>query len=64
MKTKINKKIEKKIESLPVQPEVVLPSDSTSSLVAKIASFSGDFGRVDINLLRDKVNEVIDFLNK
>ena len=30
----------------------------------KIVPFSGDFGRVDINLLRDKVNEVISFLNK
>lgn len=38
--------------------------DSTSTLVAKINSFSGDFGRVDINLLRDKVNEIIDFINK
>ena len=34
-----------------------------SEQVIKIASFSGDFGRVDINLLRDKVNEIIDFLN-
>ena len=38
--------------------------NSTSTLVAKITSFDGDFGRVDINLLRDKVNEIINFLNK
>ena len=30
----------------------------------KIASFSGEFGRQDINSLRDKVNEIIDYINK
>ncbi len=30
----------------------------------KIAPFSDDFGRQDINSLRNKVNEIIDFINR
>lgn len=32
--------------------------------VVKIAPFSGDFGREDLNKLMDKINEVVDFINK
>lgn len=53
--------MKKKIENIE-EPEVIT-APSTSEKVIKIGSFSGDFGRVDINLLRDKVNEIIDFIN-
>lgn len=51
-------------------PEVVVETplppapEPTPGPVVKVARFSGDFGRADIDLLRDKVNEVIDFINK
>ena len=59
---KENKVESKEIEKLPPQPEIATPSTVDKKIV--INSFSGDFGRVDINLLRDKVNEIIDYLNK
>ena len=63
MKTKKVEKGEEKIETLPVE-ETVLPASSSSvGKEVKITSFDGDFGRVDINLLRDKVNEIINYLN-
>ena len=62
---KIKKMEEEKIESLPVEPETVLPAESsTTGQEVKITSFDGDFGRQDINQLRDKVNEIIAFINK
>ena len=63
---KVDKKVEKieKVASTPPSEMTSGGENSTSSLVAKIAPFSGDFGRQDINLLRNKVNEIIDFLNK
>ena len=45
----------------------ILKAPSTTGQVlstVKIAPFSGEFGRQDINSLRDKVNEIIDFINK
>ena len=45
------------------QIDISIPLPTTTEAV-KIAHYTGDFGRVDINLLRDKVNEVIDLLNK
>ena len=57
-------KTKKKIESLPTEKVVEAPSTVVEPTKVKITSFDGDFGRVDINLLRDKVNEIINFLNK
>jgi hypothetical protein len=50
----------------PVVPEEPKPEIISEPKPApiKIAPFSGDFGREDFNKLRDKVNEVIDFINK
>ena len=56
------KKETKKVETVDVAPVVVAPT--TADKKVKIATFSGEFGRVDINLLRDKVNEIVDYLNK
>ena len=56
----MKKKI-KKVEKIEV-PIVEAPSTTGQKL--KIASFSGEFGRQDINLLRDKVNEIVNFLNE
>ena len=58
---KIIKKTKKKV-SVPV--EEVLETPAIVELEVKIFPFSGDFGRQDINSLRDKVNEIIDFINK
>ena len=63
-KKKVKKVEKKKIESLPVETEIVITSPSTVATEFVVAPFSGDFGRADINLLRDKLNEVIDLLNK
>lgn len=64
MKTRKTKKVEKKeIENLPIAPEITTPSTVVEPTKVVIGSFSGEFGRADINLLRDKVNEIIDFLN-
>ena len=62
---KTTKKVtEEKVESLPVEVQVEDTMSSEITKEVKINHYTGDFGRVDINLLRDKVNEVIDFLNK
>ena len=66
MKTK-KKIVEEKVESLPTQIGEALEiakSPSTTGQEVKITSFDGDFGRADINSLKDKVNEVIDYINK
>lgn len=55
MKTKTTKKEDNPVEA---------PSTAPEPVEVKIAAFSGEFGRADINLLRDKVNEIIDYLNK
>lgn len=55
---------EVKIENLPDLSEITAASTAAEPIKVVIGSFSGDFGRADINLLRDKVNEIIDFLNK
>ena len=60
MKTKKTKKTEKLLEDKVVEA----PSTAPEPVEVKIAAFSGEFGRADINLLRDKVNEIIDYLNK
>lgn len=53
------KKVQKPVE----KPQV--EDISVEQLVeVKIAGFSGDFGREDINKLRDKVNEIIDYINQ
>ena len=44
--------------------DVILDTPADAQPVVKIAPFDGDFGRVDINQLRDKVNEIIAFINK
>ena len=65
MKIKKRKKVVKKeIEILPVE-EKILPVEENSNTgqEIKISSFDGDFGRQDINLLRDKVNEIINYIN-
>ena len=71
MKTK--KKIEKikeKVDTTTTETSGTTTNpQSTSTYIAeekplKINPFSGDFGRQDINELRNKVNEIIDFLNK
>ena len=49
-------KIEEKIEEKPIISE--------KKEEIKIAPFSGDFQRQDINSLMDKVNEIIAFINK
>ncbi len=45
---------------------VVLEDTATSGSTKEfnVAHFSGTFNNVELNLLRDKVNEVIDVLNK
>ena len=63
MKTK-TKVVEEKVESLPVELQVEDTLSSEVKKEVKINHYTGDFGRVDINLLRDKLNEVIDFINK
>ena len=69
MKTKTKvKKLDKLSVGVNI-PTISTHGASTSEYTApgrevKIFSFDGDFGRVDINLLRDKVNEIINFLNK
>ena len=60
---KKNKVVKEKIESLPIEDMEVKPP-STEILKVKITSFDGDFGREDINSLKDKVNEIIDYINK
>lgn len=75
MKTKRTKKVLKE-ETLPVDTTTTEISGTTTnpppsttggegvpSTTSKVASFSGDFGRQDINLLRDKVNEIINIIN-
>lgn len=62
-------KIEKKLasEASSVGDIDILNAPSTTGetvTTLKINPFSGDFGRADINSLRDKVNEIIAFLNK
>ena len=54
---KKDKKIEESISETPSTTGEVLS-------VVKITSFSGDFGREDLNQLVRKVNEIIDFINK
>ena len=49
-------KTDEKIEEKPIIPE--------KKEEIKIAPFSGDFQRQDINSLMDKVNEIIAFINK
>ena len=69
MKTKLKKV--KKLNKLATEDtanteiiETVKPIENIDiKAEVKIASFSGDFGRVDINLLRDKVNEIIEYIN-
>ena len=66
MKTK--NKIEKKVSivenSTGIPATVIKGTLPPNEEKVKITSFDGDFGRVDINQLRDKVNEIIAFLNK
>ena len=57
MNNKTKNKVEK-IKSLPVPSEVEAPSTAVEPTRVFISSFSGEFGRVDLNLLRDKVNEI------
>ena len=67
MKTKKKNKIKPTPDEITVGGMIVGSSTATGNEPlpeVRINSFSGDFGRVDINLLRDKVNEIIDFLNK
>lgn len=53
----------KKIEK--IEPtEVIAPSTLEEPKKILINPFSGDFGREDINKLRDKINEIIDFINQ
>ena len=54
----------KKIAVKTKKEDVVIETTPTTETVIKIMPFSGDFGREDINLLRDKVNEIINFINK
>ena len=56
-KNKLEEVLEEKVDSGLV-PEVVPVSE------VKITPFTGDFSRVDFNSLRDKVNEIIAFINK
>ena len=46
--------------------EEVIPQvkEETQEVKKSIAPFSGEFGREDINALRDKVNEIISFINQ
>lgn len=53
----------KKVEKIP-ENVVDVPLNKETSLVEKIVPFSGDFGRQDLDSLRDKVNEIIEFINK
>lgn len=61
MKTK--NKIEETIEVSEEGSEEVVKAEEVAKEL-KISPFTESFNRQDINLLRDKVNEVIDFLNK
>ena len=56
--------MKKKIENIEALKVEITQAPSTVEKEIKINSFSGDFGRQDINLLRDKVNEIIDFINQ
>lgn len=68
MKTKNKIEKIKKVDTATIEISGTTTNpQSTSTLIAeplKVNPFSGDFGRVDINLLRDKVNEIIDYINK
>ena len=56
--------MKKKIKKLPKDKVVKAPSTAPEPVEVKIAAFSGDFQRTDLNLLRDKINEIIDYINK
>jgi len=65
---KATKKIEKvdepKVEEpIAEEPKVEVPQVVEEPKKPKIDVFSGDFGQEEMNRLRDKVNEIINFIN-
>lgn len=56
---------EEKIDKIPDPIEELSQAINSmpSTQNVKIAAFSGDFGREDLHRLRDKVNEIIDYIN-
>ena len=60
-KSKVEEEKEETVEESPQGEESVKKEEAVKEV--KVAEFSGDFGREDLNALRDKVNEIIAFLN-
>jgi len=54
--------MKKKLEK--IEEIKVVETPSTQPAKIKIASFSGSFPSEDFNRLKDKLNEVIDFINE
>ena len=50
--------------SNPTEDMDILKAPSTTGQAFKITPFAGSFANVDFNTLRDKVNEIIDYINK
>lgn len=50
-----------KIKTKPKKPKIIaMPTGTPVAEVKKVAKLEFDFGRVDLNLMRDKINEIID----
>lgn len=60
----MNKKTKKVLPEIPKELEVeVFMSGPREEPVPKLGHLSLELGREDLNKLRDKINEVIDYLN-
>ena len=65
MPKKQTKKQEDTLPELPKELEVeVFASGPKDESFAKLGHLDLEFGREDLNQLRGKINEVIDFINK